>query len=117
MTKDDVQFYKSKVKDNSCILNVLLSSMGKECPDSVCSMLNSKQLLQVFEDNELMVTAQALFDKNLSIISASKEIFVHRNTLVYRIEKIKKKIGLDIRKFEDAMTFKILSMLYKNVKS
>lgn len=113
MTNDEVRMYERELKDNSSILNSLINTVGEECPDCLCSMLNSKPVLQVLEDDELMITAQAFFEENLSIASTSSKVFIHRNTLIYRIEKIQRKIGLDIRKFEDALTLKLLSTFYK----
>ena len=67
----------------------------------------------VFEDldEEMLTTVQKFFDNNLNVSETSRQLFVHRNTLVYRIEKLHQTTGLDIRKFEDALTFKIALMV------
>ena len=52
---------------------------------------------------------------NLNIAETARQLFVHRNTLVYRLERLEKEIGLDIRKFEDAMTFKIAMMVLSHM--
>ena len=62
-------------------------------------------------DEELLTTVQKFFDNNLNVSETSRQLFVHRNTLVYRIEKLHQATGLDIRKFEDALTFKIALMV------
>ena len=54
--------------------------------------------------------------KNLNISETARQLYVHRNTLVYRLERIEKEIGLDIRKFDDAMTFRIAVMVLAHVK-
>lgn len=115
MTIDEVQSYKEKIKNNSCIIKTILKTMGGQCPDCLYSMLNSENVLCVLKDKELLLTAKAFFENDLSIIEASKSIFVHRNTLVYRLDKIKKLIGLDVRHFDDAMTFYVLLNLYENM--
>ena len=62
-------------------------------------------------DEEAMATIRQLFDNNLNISETARQLYIHRNTLVYRLERIEKKIGLDIRTFEDAMLFKIAMMV------
>ena len=62
-------------------------------------------------DEELLTTVQKFFDNNLNVSETSRQLFVHRHTLVYRIEKLHQATGLDIRKFEDALTFKIALMV------
>jgi carbohydrate diacid regulator len=67
-------------------------------------------------DEETMVTLNKFFENNLNISETSRQLFVHRNTLVYRIEKIQKSIGLDLRNFDDALVFKIALMVVNYVK-
>jgi carbohydrate diacid regulator len=67
-------------------------------------------------DEETMTTLNKFFENNLNISETSRQLFVHRNTLVYRIEKIQKSIGLDLRNFDDAMTFKIALMVVNYIK-
>ena len=56
------------------------------------------------------------YENNLNISETARQLYVHRNTLVYRLERIEKEIGLDIRKFDDAMTFRIAVMVLAHVK-
>ncbi len=62
-------------------------------------------------DEEALNTIHKFFENNLNVSETSRQLFVHRNTLVYRLEKIQKVTGLDIRVFEDAMTFRIALMV------
>lgn len=62
-------------------------------------------------DDETLITINKFFENNLNVSETSRQLFVHRNTLVYRIEKLQKSTGLDIRVFEDALTFKIALMV------
>ncbi|MCX7710190.1 MAG: helix-turn-helix domain-containing protein [Clostridia bacterium] len=66
-----------------------------------------------FMDSETMLTIQKFFENSLNISETSRQLFVHRNTLVYRLDKIQKLTGLDLRKFDDAITFKIALMVKK----
>lgn len=67
-------------------------------------------------DEETLATVQQFLDNNLNVSETSRQLFVHRNTLVYRIEKLHQATGLDIRTFEDAMTFKIAMMVSNYLK-
>lgn len=62
-------------------------------------------------DEETLTTINKFFENNLNVSETSRQLFVHRNTLVYRIEKLQKSTGLDIRVFDDALTFKIALMV------
>ncbi|MCM1086576.1 MAG: helix-turn-helix domain-containing protein [Muribaculaceae bacterium] len=62
-------------------------------------------------DEETLTTINKFFENNLNVSETSRQLFVHRNTLVYRIEKLEKSTGLDIRTFDDALTFKIALMV------
>lgn len=64
-------------------------------------------------DQETLFTIQRFFENNLNVSETSRKLFVHRNTLVYRLEKIKKLTGLDLREFDHAIVFKIALMVKK----
>ena len=96
-----------------------------QIPMSLCEMfireIFGEEIPDVFSE-ENMITIQKFFENNLNISETARQLFVHRNTLVYRLERLEKIIGLDIRKFEDAMTFKIAMMVlshmnYQNEKN
>jgi len=87
-----------------------------QLPTTLCEMY----LQEVFKrgslenlDRETLMTIQAFFDNNLNVSETSRKLFVHRNTLVYRLEKIKKLTGLDLREFDHAITFKVALMVKK----
>ena len=67
-------------------------------------------------DHETLFTIQKFFENNLNISETARQLYVHRNTLVYRLERIEKAIGLDIRTFDDAMIFKIATMVLAHIK-
>ena len=62
-------------------------------------------------DEETLTTINKFFENNLNVSETSRQLYVHRNTLVYRLEKLEKSTGLDIRRFDDALTFKIAMMV------
>lgn len=67
-------------------------------------------------DDEMLMTINKFFENNLNVSETSRQLFVHRNTLVYRIEKLQKATGLDLRNFDDALTFKIALMVMSYMK-
>lgn len=93
--------------------NLGIGRLIYQLPMSLCEMF----IREVFGDKapdldeETLNTIQKFFDNNLNISETARQLYVHRNTLVYRLERLEKVIGLDIRKFEDAMTFKIAMMV------
>ena len=62
-------------------------------------------------DEEMQVTIRLFFENNLNISETARQLYLHRNTLVYRLERFEKLVGLDIRRFDDAMTFQIAMMV------
>ena len=67
-------------------------------------------------DEETLATIDRFFENNLNVSETSRQLFIHRNTLVYRLDKLQKSTGLDLRIFEDAITFKIALMVEKYMK-
>lgn len=91
-----------------------------QLPTTLCEMF----LKEIFKkgsidalDQETLFTIQRFFENNLNVSETSRKLFVHRNTLVYRLEKIKKLTGLDLREFEDAIVFKVALMVKKYLSS
>lgn len=72
------------------------------------------ETITVLKDNELVESVNNFFKNNLNISETSRNAFLHRNTLLYRIEKIHKITGLNVRNFEDALYFKLLTIIYFN---
>lgn len=91
-----------------------------QLPESLCRMF----LKEVFDgdvegmfDDEELQTVFTFFDNNLNISETARQLYIHRNTLVYRLEKIQKRTGLDVRVFDDALTFKIAMMVADHMRS
>ena len=91
-----------------------------QLPTTLCEMF----LSEVFKknpieslDQETLYTINKFFENNLNVSETSRKLFVHRNTLVYRLEKIKKLTGLDLREFDHAIVFKVALMVKKYLNS
>ncbi len=100
--------------------NLGIGRLVYQLPTTLCEMF----LQEVFKkgsleslDHETLMTIQAFFENNLNVSETSRKLFVHRNTLVYRLEKIRKLTGLDLREFEHAITFKVALMVKKYLTS
>ena len=90
-----------------------------QLPIPLCKMF----IREIFEgkspddfDEETLTTINKFFENNLNVSETSRQLYIHRNTLVYRIDKLQKSTGLDLRVFEDAITFKIALMVVKYMK-
>ncbi len=100
--------------------NLGVARLIYQLPTTLCDIF----LREVFKkgsieslDHETLFTIQKFFENNLNVSETSRKLFVHRNTLVYRLEKIKKITGLDLREFEDAIIFKVSMMVKKYLAS
>ena len=100
--------------------NLGIGRLIYQLPTTLCEMF----LQEVFKkgsleslDRETLMTIQCFFENNLNVSETSRKLFVHRNTLVYRLEKIRKLTGLDLREFEHAITFKVALMVRKYLDS
>ncbi|MGI6269242.1 MAG: helix-turn-helix domain-containing protein [Candidatus Howiella sp.] len=96
--------------------NLGIARLIYQLPTTLCETF----LREVFKrgsieslDQETLFTIQRFFENNLNVSETSRKLFVHRNTLVYRLEKIKKITGLDLREFDHAIVFKIALMVKK----
>ena len=90
-----------------------------QMPIPLCKMF----IKEIFEgkspdefDEETLTTINKFFENSLNVSETSRQLYIHRNTLVYRLDKLQKSTGLDLRVFEDAITFKIALMVVKYMK-
>ena len=110
-------FYAEK-----CVISYAKLGIGRliyQLPVNLCKIF----IEEIFGDNvpydmdeETLTTINKFFENNLNVSETSRQLFIHRNTLVYRIEKIQKSTGLDLRSFDDALTFKIALMVVNYMK-
>ena len=71
---------------------------------------------EIFLDDEMINTAEEFLENSLNVSETSRKLYLHRNTLTYRLDKIEKATGLNIRKFSDAVTFRLITILSKLVR-
>ena len=90
-----------------------------QLPIPLCKMF----IKEIFEnrspddfDEETLTTINKFFENSLNVSETSRQLYIHRNTLVYRLDKLQKGTGLDLRVFEDAITFKIALMVVKYMR-
>ena len=90
-----------------------------QLPLPLCKMF----IKEIFEgrspddfDDETLITINKFFENSLNVSETSRQLYIHRNTLVYRLDKLQKSTNLDLRVFEDAITFKIALMVVKYMK-
>ena len=100
--------------------NLGIGRLIYQLPTTLCEIF----LSEVFKhgsletlDKETLQTIQVFFENNLNVSETSRKLFVHRNTLVYRLEKIRKLTGLDLRQFDHAITFKVALMVKRYLTS
>ncbi|MEG2813614.1 MAG: helix-turn-helix domain-containing protein [Oscillospiraceae bacterium] len=103
-----------------CYDNLGIARLIYQLPTTLCETF----LSEIFKtgsieslDQETLFTIHKFFENNLNVSETSRKLFVHRNTLVYRLEKIKKLTGLDLREFDHAIVFKIALMVKKYLVS
>lgn len=106
-------------EDTKNIVNYEQLGIGRliyQLPMPLCRMFINEVLhgisMEQF-DEEILTTVNKFFDNNLNVSETSRQLYIHRNTLVYRLDKLQKMTGLDLRNFDDAIIFKIMLMVSK----
>ena len=96
--------------------NLGIGRLIYQLPMPLCKMF----IKEIFDENspndfdeETLTTINKFFENNLNVSETSRQLYIHRNTLVYRLDKLQKSTGLDLRVFEDAITFRIALMVVK----
>ncbi len=99
--------------------NLGIGRLIYQLPKQLCEMF----IKEIFDgkspdefDEETITTINKFFENNLNVSETSRQLYIHRNTLVYRLDKLQKSTGLDLRIFEDAITFKIALMVAKYMR-
>ena len=94
------------------VLERFLMELPQEISAYYHSLLFNRKTQRLFNE-EMLYTIEMFFKKDLNLSDTARQLYIHRNTLVYRLDKVQRQTGLDLRKFEDAVTFKILMELKK----
>ena len=99
--------------------NLGIARLIYQLPMPLCQMF----IKEIFDgkspdefDEETLSTINKFFENSLNVSETSRQLYIHRNTLVYRLDKLQKSTGLDLRIFDDAITFKIALMVVKYMK-
>ena len=101
-----------KVSDRSCLINSLFDKIPADQLLKVRDYIIDENVLEILQDDDLMNCVENFFNNNLNISETSRNAFLHRNTLIYRIDKIHKATGFNIKNFNDAVNFKLLLLIY-----
>lgn len=95
------------------VLVKMLEDMPKHKLQEFLDILEDQEAKSMFADSEMVMTAKEFLHTSLNVSETSRNLYMHRNTLMYRLDKIERATGLDIRKFQDAMTFRLIMILHK----
>ena len=96
----------------SMMLERFLSDLSPETAEHYHNLLFNRSTARLFSE-EMLYTIEMFFKKDLNLSDTARQLYIHRNTLVYRLDKVQRQVGLDLRKFEDAVTFKMLLEMRK----
>ncbi|MBQ4089561.1 MAG: helix-turn-helix domain-containing protein [Clostridia bacterium] len=95
------------------LLERFLNTVPKNTIIPYGTMVFNAQTARLFND-EMIHTIEVFFENNLNLSEAARKLYIHRNTLVYRLEKVQRLTGFDLREFDDAVTFKLMMLLSRN---
>ena len=98
---------------------MVLERFLADIPEDTAAMFHqtlfNRRTTKIFSE-EMLNTIETFFDNSLNLSETARQLYIHRNTLVYRLDKIQKTVGLDLRAFDDAVTFKLLMLMGKQKK-
>ncbi len=99
-----------------CILLKILEEVPESKLAEYFTEVTDEGCKEVLGDEEMLATAEAFLQSSLNVSETSRTLYMHRNTLLYRLDKIEKATGLNIRQFSDAVSFRVLTVLHKLLK-
>lgn len=94
-------------------IKAIVACLNKSQRERLISGYDIKNFARIFEHGDLMLTADCFLDNGMNVSETARKLYMHRNTLIYRLNKIMKMCGIDLRNFEMAVTFQILRALYE----
>ena len=101
-----------KPPENISLDDVLLY-LPKDRREQLTSGYDLKNLAKIFEDADVMMAVDGFLENGMNISLAARKLYMHRNTLIYRLNKVRALTGLDLKNFDTALTFRILRALYE----
>lgn len=102
----------SLLDNQNMLLYKLISSLEPKLKQNILELVFTDRFEELL-NNEMELTIEEMFRNNLNLTDTSARLYIHRNTLLYRIDKIYKYTGFDLRRFEDSMLFKLAWLMYK----
>jgi carbohydrate diacid regulator len=99
-----------------CILIKMIEDIPETKLVEYFTQITDERFKEVLEDDEMLETAEAFLQSSLNVSETSRNLYMHRNTLLYRLDKIEKSTGLNIRLFSDAVSFRVLTVLHTLLK-
>lgn len=97
------------------VLERFLIDIPRDLGSRYHQILFNRRTARLFNE-EMLHTIQMFFEKDLNLSDTARQLYIHRNTLVYRLDKVQRQTGLDLRKFDDAVTFKLVYLMGKSGK-
>ena len=98
------------------VLYKILEDLPRYKLNEYMELLDDSRAEDIFNDEEMKETAEEFLENSLNQSETARKLFLHRNTLNYRLDKIEKATGLNIRKFSDAVTFRLITLIRELVK-
>ena len=102
---------------NNTFVEKMLNYVTGDQKVEIADKFLTKEIISVFKDSELKNSIDAFFKNNLNVSETSRNAFMHRNTLIYRIDKIQKLTGMNIRDLDDAVKMMFLMSIYERTKN
>ena len=93
------------------ILIKMLESLPESKLKEYLSEISGDGIKELFEDEDMLLTAEEFLNSSLNVSETARNMYLHRNTLLYRLDKIEKETGLNIREFSDAVSFRVMTIL------
>ncbi|MDE6001111.1 MAG: helix-turn-helix domain-containing protein [Clostridia bacterium] len=104
--------YPHRAVAQNISLSDVVAKLTKAERERIISGYDIKNFARIFEDEDTMATIESFLENGMNISETSRKLYMHRNTLMYRLNKIRSVTGLDLRRFDMAVTFEILRSLY-----
>lgn len=95
------------------ILIKMMEEISEHKLEKYFSDLTDENFREIFDDEEMLTTAEEFLQSSLNVSETSRNLYMHRNTLLYRLDKIEKATGLNIRSFSDAVSFRVLTLIHR----
>lgn len=108
----DLTGFYGKNDGNKTDYTEIISALPKTFKEKLTSGYDMMSFAKIFEDEEMMRTADAFLNCGLNVSRTARVLYMHRNTLIYRLGAIRRQTGLDLRDFTSAVNFKLLHYLY-----